>query len=181
MILTTGQGFRNGGKAPEFNSLTYHGLVRDGEWAVKIFSKQRISDEWLDKVFAGKVGWVFRKEVGLLLAFLCLYVNSNCVYSGNLIRNFLLQRRSLRSNLPKVSTMSTPSNRELPDCPLSGLETLIFCFRFISTMETETISSRNIVDLLLKEEFESSICKSQASDNATLSKSEEGFVYGWDC
>jgi len=64
MILTTGQGFRNGGKAPEFNSLSYHGLVRDGEWGVKIFSKQRISDEWLEKVFPGTVGWVFRKEVG---------------------------------------------------------------------------------------------------------------------
>jgi len=54
-------------------------------------------------------------------------------------------------------------------------------FRFISTMETETISSRNVVDLLLKEKFESSICKSLASENATQPTSEKEFVYGWDC
>jgi len=64
MMLTTYEGARNGGEEPEFNSLSYHGLVRDGEWAVKIFSKKRISDEWLDKMFFNKVGWVHRKEVG---------------------------------------------------------------------------------------------------------------------
>lgn len=62
MMLTTSENVRKNGKAPEFNSLSYHGLVRDNEWAVKIFSKERISDEWLAKVFNGKVGWVFRKE-----------------------------------------------------------------------------------------------------------------------
>jgi prenylcysteine oxidase / farnesylcysteine lyase len=64
MMLTTYEGVRNGGVEPEFNSLSYHGLVREGEWAVKIFSKQRISDEWLSNMFFGKVGWVYRKEVG---------------------------------------------------------------------------------------------------------------------
>jgi prenylcysteine oxidase/farnesylcysteine lyase len=63
MILTTAEGSRNGGNEPDFNSLSYHGLIREGEWAVKIFSKQRMSDEWLNKVFSGKVGWVHRKEV----------------------------------------------------------------------------------------------------------------------
>ena len=63
MILTTYAGVRKGGKGPEFNSLSYHGLVREGEWAVKIFSAQPISDEWLQKVFFGQVGWVHRKEV----------------------------------------------------------------------------------------------------------------------
>lgn len=68
MILTTHNGVRNGdGKEPEFNSLSYHGLIREGEWSVKIFSKERISDEWLDKVFGnGTVGWVLRKEVSKL-------------------------------------------------------------------------------------------------------------------
>lgn len=34
------------------------------EWSVKIFSKQRISDEWLSTVF-DHVGWVHRKEVSV--------------------------------------------------------------------------------------------------------------------
>lgn len=66
MMLTTHDGARQGGKEPEFNSLSYHGRVREGEWAVKIFSKERISDEWLNNMFFGKVGWVYRKEVHLL-------------------------------------------------------------------------------------------------------------------
>jgi prenylcysteine oxidase/farnesylcysteine lyase len=63
MMLTTYEGVRKDGKAPEFNSLSYHGLVREDEWAVKIFSRKYISDEWLSEVFNGQVGWVFRKEV----------------------------------------------------------------------------------------------------------------------
>lgn len=66
MMLTTYEGVRKGGEEPEFNSLSYLGLVRDAEWAVKIFSKERITDEWLKKMFFGKVGWVYRKEVGLI-------------------------------------------------------------------------------------------------------------------
>jgi prenylcysteine oxidase/farnesylcysteine lyase len=63
MMLTTYEGARNGGPEPEFNSLSYHGLVRPGEWAVKIFSQSRMSDELLDRIFNGQVQWVFRKEV----------------------------------------------------------------------------------------------------------------------
>ena len=53
---------------PEFNSMTYHGKVAPDreEWVVKIFSNETISDEWLHKVFSGKVGWVLRKEVRVL-------------------------------------------------------------------------------------------------------------------
>lgn len=70
MMLTTNSGARNGGKEPEFNSLSYHGLVREGEWAVKIFSKERISDGWLHQMFDGQVGWVHRKEVRRLTSVL---------------------------------------------------------------------------------------------------------------
>jgi prenylcysteine oxidase/farnesylcysteine lyase len=64
-------GFRRGGKAPEFNSLTYHGQTKFAEdespdkreWVVKIFSMERISDEWLATMFQNQVGWVLRKEV----------------------------------------------------------------------------------------------------------------------
>ncbi|KAG5339896.1 hypothetical protein C0989_003043 [Termitomyces sp. Mn162] len=62
MTLTTYEGVRNNKTEPEFNSLSYHGLVREGEWAVKIFSKDRMSDEFLNHVFLGQIGWVYRKE-----------------------------------------------------------------------------------------------------------------------
>lgn len=69
-ILTTYEGVRKGGKEPEFNSLTYHGLTAPGrdEWVVKIFSMQEISDDWLARVFDGQVGWVHRKEVSCMFA-----------------------------------------------------------------------------------------------------------------
>ncbi|CUA71609.1 hypothetical protein RSOLAG22IIIB_09699 [Rhizoctonia solani] len=62
-ILTTG----SGSIEPEFNSLTYHERIqREGqppEYIVKIFSKSRVSGEWLEKVFGkGTVGWIRRTE-----------------------------------------------------------------------------------------------------------------------
>lgn len=67
-------------------------------------------------------------------------------------------------------------------------------FSFISTMETETISSRNVVDLLLNDEFHTSICgpsisESDSKDNNTTTggntttrkQDEDGYIYGWDC
>ncbi|KAH8835831.1 Prenylcysteine lyase-domain-containing protein [Flagelloscypha sp. PMI_526] len=47
--------------SPEFNSVSYHGLIRDGEWVVKIFSEEEVSDEYLTKLFGeGKVGWAHK-------------------------------------------------------------------------------------------------------------------------
>ena len=63
MILTTNQGKRGEGIEPEFNSLTYHGLICEGEWAVKIFSDHELSDVWLNEMFQDKIGWIYRKEV----------------------------------------------------------------------------------------------------------------------
>jgi hypothetical protein len=40
-------------------------------------------------------------------------------------------------------------------------------------MEAETLASRNIVDLLMREKFDASICP--------LEEGKEGFVSGWDC
>lgn len=57
-------------------------------------------------------------------------------------------------------------------------------------METETISSRNIVDLLLNDEFNTSLCGSRISGsdpkndtNTTKDTTgdEDDYVYGWDC
>lgn len=60
--------------------------------------------------------------------------------------------------------------------------------RLISTMETETIASRNVVDLLLHEEFGSGICgplisgtDTSARENATRLSESSDFVLGWDC
>jgi prenylcysteine oxidase / farnesylcysteine lyase len=59
----------------------------------------------------------------------------------------------------------------------------IIFYRLISTMETETISSRNVVELLMQEEYGASICK-PAENSTTVEKSKEennDFVYGFDC
>lgn len=81
--------------------------------------------------------------------------------------------------------MSTLSNREFMFSFTKSTElTLnIPTKRFISTMETEIISARNIVDLLLNEEFRSSICgpRIAASENEVYQQKSESFVYGWDC
>jgi len=64
-VLTSSQGTRNGGPEPEFNSLSYLRSIEHGgqtEYIVKLFSKQRLSDEWLAKMFHDKVGWLLRKE-----------------------------------------------------------------------------------------------------------------------
>ncbi|KAF8634484.1 hypothetical protein AX15_000922 [Amanita polypyramis BW_CC] len=153
MVLTTYEGVRKGGKGPEFNSLSYHGLVREGEWAVKIFSGHPISDEWLENVFHGQVGWVHRKEW-----------DSYPV-------------------LPPTSTF-----------PPIRLEQGLFYVNafepFISTMETETIASRNVIDLLLNEEFQTSICGTKSSggevnasvpSQTSLENDQREYVYGWDC
>jgi prenylcysteine oxidase/farnesylcysteine lyase len=45
-------------------------------------------------------------------------------------------------------------------------------------METEILASRNVVDLLLQEKFNSSIC---ISDEEKGREASPEFVYGWDC
>lgn len=62
-VMLTTKERANGLAPPEFNSLTYHGRIGKEEWAVKIFSDHRISDEWLNNMFQGQVKWVTRKEV----------------------------------------------------------------------------------------------------------------------
>lgn len=56
----------------------------------------------------------------------------------------------------------------------------VHSFRFISTMETETISGRNIAELLMQEEFNASICKPSNTTEPGEPPLED-FVYGWDC
>lgn len=49
-------------------------------------------------------------------------------------------------------------------------------------METETLSSRNIVDLLLDDLFNASICGPQITDLTNITTADKNdYVYGWDC
>lgn len=50
-------------------------------------------------------------------------------------------------------------------------------------METETISSRNVVDALLTESFGTGICKATSTVEGEEQIREESadFVLGWDC
>ncbi|KAG9004826.1 hypothetical protein FRB90_010688 [Tulasnella sp. 427] len=52
---------------------------------------------------------------------------------------------------------------------------------FISTMETETLSSRNIVDTLLRESFGYGICPSGLSLDGWATGADDEKIYGWDC
>ncbi|KAF8446323.1 FAD/NAD(P)-binding domain-containing protein [Boletus edulis BED1] len=159
-IFSTWESAQSGGPEPEFNSLSYHGHVRkmnetghwndQEEWKVKIFSMERISDEWLSKAF-DHVGWVYRKEWD-------------------------------------AYPMLPPADRFPPVKIEQGFYYVNAFEPFISTMETETIASRNVVDLLLHEEFGSGICGSlisgsetDAHENATRVPESSGFVLGWDC
>ncbi|KAG5650639.1 hypothetical protein H0H81_011522 [Sphagnurus paluster] len=165
MTLTSWEGVRRGGNEPEFNSLSYHGLVREGEWAVKIFSSARLSDEWLNKMFSGQVGWIHRKEVDLLQSPLALALLIFLFFKWDAY--------------PKLTPTAT-----FPPIKLGRGFYYVNAFEpFISTMETETIASRNIVDLLLHEEFGSGLCGPRVdlhNDQTPLPTSKE-FVYGWDC
>lgn len=97
-VLTTWEGVREGKNVKlEFNSMTYHGVLRtkegeafkgkDGsaqepEYVVKIFSAQRVEDDWLEMMFGrGRVGWVLRKEVGLVFFFSCFFLASLCMHA----------------------------------------------------------------------------------------------------
>ena len=51
-------------------------------------------------------------------------------------------------------------------------------------METETIASRNVVELLMQEEFNASICTSpEPPTEGGLDDQDKpkDFIYGWDC
>ena len=151
-VLTTNDGFANGGPAPEFNSLTYHGKTaghngRPDEYLVKIFSSEAVDDGWLRSAF-GKVGWVHRKEVSdhrMFLLFL-FFVNQH-LRSGMPIRNSRQPMRSLLLNQTKTCTMSTLSNRRFSQMAGTGIIDSHFV-RFISTMETETVRSSHSISFI---------------------------------
>ncbi|KAI0084957.1 FAD/NAD(P)-binding domain-containing protein [Irpex rosettiformis] len=165
MVLTTWERARatEGQEAPEFNSLSYHGKIqaKDSE---KNLTKLDVGDskgrneqgeEWSVKIFSDHLledGWL-RKAFG---------------------RIGWVHRKEWDAYpvLPPTDTF--------PPVKLAqGLYYVNSFEPFISTMETETISSRNVVELLLQEGYNASICKPTA--NATNTDENEDFVYGFDC
>ncbi len=54
--------------------------------------------------------------------------------------------------------------------------------RVISTMETETLAARNVVDLLMQEQYDAGLCKPHLTEEGEAARvPDEDFVYGWDC
>ncbi|KAG1825546.1 Prenylcysteine lyase-domain-containing protein [Suillus subaureus] len=142
-ILTTYEGARAGGVRKVDGAAG--DAVTDPESTVKIFSEDRVTDEWLETVF-GNVSWVYRK---------------------------------LWQAYPVL-----PPTSEFPPVKLDQGFYYVNAFEpFISTMETETLASRNVVDLLLHEEFGTGICGALLSgtENATQTAAPADFVLGWDC
>lgn len=121
-VLTTNNRVREGlGEGPEFNSMTYHGKVKraDGtpsereEWSVKIFSKQKIENAWLENMFgAGNVGWVLRKEVSFLSFVRAVCIKCVPPNSGMPTLYFPQRPPSHLSSSPKGCTTSTHLNRK---------------------------------------------------------------------
>lgn len=69
----------------------------------------------------------------------------------------------------------------LIDVPPWALVNILW-HRVMSTMETESIAARNVVDLLLAEKWHAGICHSPAQEGEDeQAETKEDFVYGWDC
>ncbi|GJE94006.1 FAD/NAD(P)-binding domain-containing protein [Phanerochaete sordida] len=154
-VLTTWEAVRADpdAPAPDFNSLSYHGkiLTRDG---VPANSSDDGGEEWSVKIFSTQRledSWL-RRAFGKI----------GWVY------------RKEWDAYPVL-----PPTTSFPPIKLEkGLYYVNAFEPFISTMETETIAARNVVELLMREEFDASICK---SDGATPRADNDTFVYGWDC
>ncbi|KAI9057359.1 FAD/NAD(P)-binding domain-containing protein [Trametes sanguinea] len=70
-----------------------------------------------------------------------------------------------------------PPTTEFPPVVLADGLYYVNAFEpLISTMETETLASRNVVDLMLHDQFRTGLCVTH-----TLDAPRDSFVYGWDC
>ncbi|KAI0063132.1 FAD/NAD-P-binding domain-containing protein [Artomyces pyxidatus] len=154
MVLTTLDGVRNGGKVPEFNSINYlRKIVKKNATEAK-----EGPEEWAVKIFSMApvsdewLSNLFQGQVGWVL-------------------------RKEWDSYPVL-----PPTDTFPPVQLDQGLFYVNAFEpFISTMETETVSSRYIVDWLLREEFDSSICPPSAQNVSDARTADEDFVYGWDC
>lgn len=119
MVLTTWDAVRSGrGQGPDFNSIAYHGLVKNDTegkvWTGKVFSKERKSDEWLSEILGdGQVGWVYRTEVSLKqLSNIRVQADGLFSYSLMHIPRSGLLLRTHRSTPTQACGIRIRSNRE---------------------------------------------------------------------
>lgn len=145
-ILTTYAYCAETGVPPDFNSLTYLNRIKgqDGgpdEYLAKIFSMQPIDTSWLRKVF-GRYSWVHKKEVNHLFTLVKKDLISllNIIFSGFHTQLPLQTSHLLPLNRLLICSTSTPLNRSSNLPLLFQFLHLNFFVRFISTMETETVS-----------------------------------------
>jgi len=158
-VLTTFNRVREGlGDEPEFNSMTYHGKIKkaNGEaWA------EANGEEWVVKIFS-----------------------KSRVSEEWLAKMFGKVGWVLRKEWDAYPVL--PPTTSFPPVKLAkGLYYVNAFEPLISTMETETISARNAVDLLLQEEFHAAVCPSKVDSvdeaDEVSQKDDPNFVLGWDC
>jgi len=149
-VVTTFDGVGHDGRASEFNFISYQGQAK--------FAKNETHDgqetgEWVVKISSTErisdewLATMFQNQVGWV------------------------QRKEWDAYPVLSPTTKFPPIR-LDD----GLFYVNAIEPFISSMEAETLASRNIVDLLMQERFNASICP--------LEEGKEGgaeHVHGWDC
>ncbi|KIP03332.1 hypothetical protein PHLGIDRAFT_77794 [Phlebiopsis gigantea 11061_1 CR5-6] len=159
-VLTTWEGVRQGEEnpAPEFNSLSYHGSLKFRNGTIANTS-----------------------------------ASGEPEYSVKIFSKQKLEDSYLRKAFGKIGWVHRkewdaypilPPTTSFPPVKLAkGLYYVNSFEPFISTMETETISARNAVELLMRDQFNASICKSEPAPEGVKPSDdkEEDFIYGWDC
>ncbi|KAI9512321.1 FAD/NAD(P)-binding domain-containing protein [Russula earlei] len=149
-VLATFGGVRHGGSPSEFNFISYQGRTK---FAKNETHDEQETDEWIVKISSPErisdewLATQFQNQVGWVL-------------------------RKEWDAFPVLSPMTRFPPIKLDD----GLFYINAFEPFISCMETETLASRNVVDLLLREKFNASVCAVEGER-----RRPGGFVYGWDC
>jgi len=166
-LLTTYEGVRSGVKEPGFSSISYNSEVIKREGGVAG------EKEWMVQIFSTD-----RKDGEWL----------ECVFGVGKVGWVL---RKEWDSYPKLS----PRMNFPPVQIDSGLWYVNSLELWVSTMETQTLSSRNIVELIFQGDFGEDLC-GQMLNGTTLSKhAQEGGrrskewegegandkIWGWDC
>ncbi|CCM01254.1 uncharacterized protein FIBRA_03303 [Fibroporia radiculosa] len=152
-ILTSFDAVRKGtGTGPEFNSLTYHGKLKTTDG--RAWEGPR-GEEYVIKLFSGE------KMTDEWLE--TMFGSVGWVF------------RKEWDAYPVL-----PPTTSFPPIKIArGLYYVNAFEPFISTMETETVAARNVVDLLLQDEFNAAVCPPGVMDDDLTGS--ETFVLGWDC
>ncbi|OSC98852.1 FAD/NAD(P)-binding domain-containing protein [Trametes coccinea BRFM310] len=154
IILTTSNATRNNlatGQEPAFNMLSYLTQLRYRNGTVWLNANGQ--PEWVVKIF------------------------SNSAISDDVLRELFDGKLGwvVRKEWDPYPVL--PPTTEFPPVELADGLYYVNAFEpLISTLETETLASRNVVDLLLHDHFRTGLCMTH-----TLDAPPDSFVYGWDC